>query len=399
MNTRPVLDVIVVGGGAVGASAAAALAQSGFDVALIEPNAPTAAGDDAPLDARVIALSPASTRFVERLGAWPLPAGRAFAYRDMEVRSDDAVLRFGRDLVAEPALGWIVELRALQARLFDAARSRVAAVHAARVSECERGEREARVELDDGTRLRARLVVSAEGGRSSLREAAGVAVDHRDYQSRGIVAHLTTEQPNPGIAFQRFLNGGPLAFLPIDAGRSSLVWTRPESEVDALLALDDASFCAALSEASGRRFGRVMAATARVAFPLRLQLAERFHAERLVLLGDTAHVVHPLAGLGLNLGLIDAAALVDVLVDARERGRDLGSVTTLSRFDSWRRSDTHTAARAIDAIERGFGGDLGRVGSLLSRGLGLVDALAPAKRFFAAAACGDLGRVPRMAQR
>jgi 2-octaprenylphenol hydroxylase len=399
MNTRNLLDVVVVGGGAVGASAAAALAQSGFDVALIEPNAPIAAGDDAPLDARVIALSPASTRFVERLGAWPLAAARAFAYRDMDVRAGDEELRFGRELVAEPALGWIVELRALQARLFDAARSRVAVVHAARVSECARGERDARIVLDDGTRLRARLVVSAEGGRSSLREAAGIAVDTRDYQCRAIVAHLTTEQRNSGVAFQRFLKGGPLAFLPIDDGRSSLVWTRPEAEVEALLALDDAAFCHAVSDASGQRFGRVVATTARVAFPLRLQLAQRFHAERLALLGDTAHVVHPLAGLGLNLGLIDAAALVDVLVDARERGRDLGNVATLSRFDSWRRSDTHTAARAIDAIERGFGGDLGRVGSWLSRGLGLVDVLAPAKRFFAAVACGDIGRVPRMAQR
>jgi 2-octaprenylphenol hydroxylase len=399
MNTRNLLDVVVVGGGAVGASAAAALAQSGFDVALVEPNAPTAARDDAPLDARVIALSPASVRFIERLGAWPLPATRAFAYRDMDVRASDEVLHFGRELVAEPALGWIVELRALQARLFDAARSRVTAVHASRVVECERGEREARLELDDGTRLRARLVVSAEGGRSSLREAAGIGVDTRDYRCRAIVAHLTTERPNPGTAFQRFLKGGPLAFLPIDDGRSSLVWTRPEAEADSLLTLDDAAFCAAVSEASGLRFGRVVASTPRVVFPLRLQLAQRFHAERLVLLGDTAHVVHPLAGLGLNLGLIDAAALVDVLVDARERGRDLGNVATLSRFDSWRRSDTHTAARAIDAIERGFGGDLGRVGQWLSRCLGLVDALTPAKRFFAAAACGDIGRVPRMAQR
>ncbi len=399
MNARKLLDVVVVGGGAVGASAAAALAQSGFDVALVEPNPPVASTDVAPLDARVIALSPASTRFVERIGAWPLSDVRAFAYRDMEVRSGDEVLHFGRDLVAEPALGWIVELRALQARLFDAARSRVAVVHSARVADCERGEREARIELDDGTRLRARLVVSAEGGRSSLRESAGIDVAARDYQCRAVVAHLTTEQPNPGIAFQRFLKGGPLAFLPVDHGRSSLVWTRPEAEVENLFALDDAAFCNVVSEASGHRFGRVVAATARFAFPLRLQLAERFHAERLILLGDTAHVVHPLAGLGLNLGLIDAAALVDVLVDARTRDRDLGSLATLSRLDSWRRSDTHSAARAIDAIERGFGGDLGRVGQWLSRGLGLVDALTPAKRFFAAAACGDIGRVPRMAQR
>ena len=399
MSARGLLDVVVVGGGAAGAAAAAALAQSGFDVALVEPSLPTAAATDAPLDARVIALSPASVRFIDRISAWPLAAGRAFAYRDMEVRSGEEILHFGRDLVAEPALGWIVELRALQAAVFAAARSRVVAVHAARVVRCERSEKEARIELDDGTRLRARLVVAAEGGRSLLREASGIAVDTHDYRCRAIVAHLGTEQPNPGMAFQRFLRGGPLALLPIDGGRSSLVWRRPEAEVDALLALDDAAFCEALSAASERRFGAVVASTPRLAFPLRLQLAQRYFDERLVLLGDTAHVVHPLAGLGLNLGLIDAAALVDVLSDARVRVRDIGAAATLSRYDSWRRSDTHAAARAIDLIERGFSGQLGRVGSLLTRGLGLVDAVTPAKRFFASAACGDLGRVPTLARR
>ena len=398
-SSRGLLDVVVVGGGAVGASAAAALARSGLEVALVEPTPPMPADAGAALDARVVALSPASVRFVERIGAWPLAPDHAFAYRDMEVVAAAETLHFGRELVAEPALGWIVELRALQAALFEAARSRVAAVHAARVVHCERSEREARVELEDGTRLRARLVVSAEGGRSSIRDAAGIESDGRDYAARAIVAHLTTEQPNPGIAFQRFLRGGPIAFLPIDHGRSSLVWTRPTDAVDALLALDDAAFCTTISEASGERFGRVIAASPRFAFPLRLQLAQRYHDTRLVLLGDSAHVVHPLAGLGLNLGLIDAAALVDVLHDARARDRDIGATTTLSRFDSWRRSDTHTAARAIDAIERGFSGEMGRFGDLLTRGLGLVDALTPAKRLFAAAACGDIGRVPTLARR
>jgi 2-octaprenyl-3-methyl-6-methoxy-1,4-benzoquinol hydroxylase/2-octaprenylphenol hydroxylase len=399
MRARGLLDVVVVGAGAVGAGVAAALAQASFDVALVEPHPPAAAPADSPLDPRVIALSPASVRCVERIGAWPLPATRAFAYRDMEVRAQGEVLHFGRELVGEAALGWIVELRALQASLFAAARTRVAAVHASRLVHCERGEHDARLELEDGTRLRTRLVVAAEGGRSSLREAAGIAVDVRDYRARAIVAHLTTERPNPGIAFQRFLPGGPLALLPIDGGRSSLVWTRPEADAEALLALDDAAFCAVVSAASDQRFGVVSATSARHAFPLRLQLAQRYHAHRLVLLGDTAHVVHPLAGLGLNLGLIDAAALVDVLAQARARGRDIGSAGSLSRFDSWRRSDTHAAARAIDAIERGFSGDMGRFGNFLSRGLGLVDQLTPAKRFFAAAACGDIGRVPTLAQR
>ncbi len=397
--TRGLLDVIVVGGGAVGASAAAALAESGFAVVLVEPNAPTEVASDAPLDVRVVAIAPASARFLERIGAWPLPDERAFAYSEMEVWAQAERLQFARALVAEPALGFIVELRALQARLFAAARERVAAVHASAVAHCERGEREARVELADGTRLRARLVVAAEGGRSALREGAGIKVETRDYNARAVVAHLTTEQANPGIAFQRFQRGGPLAFLPIDHGRSSLVFTRPQAEVEALLALDDEAFCSAITEASAARFGRVIAATARFAFPLKLQLAERLHDQRLVLLGDTAHVVHPLAGLGLNLGLIDAAALVDVLVGARDRSRDIGSHNTLSRYDSWRRSDTHTAARAIDAIERGFSGDYGRIGDTLPRGLGLIDTLTPAKRFFAAAACGDVGRVPTMAQR
>ena len=399
VTSRQLFDAIVVGGGAVGASAAAALADAGFSIALVEPKPPEDMTADAPLDARVIALAPASTRFLARVGAWPLAATRAFPYRTMQVCAQAEQLTFSNELVAEPELGWIVELRALQSHLFAAARARVAAVHASSVTHCERGERDARVELADGTRLRARLVIAAEGGHSQLRTEAGIAVSTRDYAASAIVAHLTTEQSNPGIAFQRFLPGGPLALLPIDQGRSSLVFTRPQDEVAGLLALDDEAFCTAISGASGAPFGKVVATTSRHAFPLRLQLAERLHDHRLVLLGDTAHVVHPLAGLGLNLGLIDAAALVDVLGEARDRSRDIGSNNTLSRFTSWRRSDTHTAARAIDAIERGFSGQIGRAGTTLTRGLGLVDLLTPAKRYFAAAACGDIGRVPKLAQR
>lgn len=398
MNEPKRFDVLVVGGGAAGSCAAAALSQRGFAVALVEPEPIAAVELDAPLYSRVVALSPASVRFLERLGAWPLAAGRAFAFRDMEVQSGDHQLSFNHELATESALGWIVELRALQSAVFDVARRTNTRFCPGRVVACRAGAGDATVELADGAVLHARLVVSAEGGKSSLREAAGLNVVTRDYRSRAIVAHLRTEHANFGTAFQRFLPGGPLALLPIDAGRSSLVWTRPEVEALALLELDDAAFCQRVSAASGGRFGRVIDTTARAAFPLRMQLAQRFYAERLALLGDAAHVVHPLAGLGLNLGLIDAAALVDVLVEARIRGRDFGAPTTLSRYDSWRRSDTHAVARLIDVIERGFAKP-GAIERWCSRGLGMVDALVPAKRRIAAAACGNIGRVPSLARR
>lgn len=395
--SRDRCDVLVSGAGAAGAVTALALAKAGFSVTVVETREPPPA--EAALDLRVVALSPASIQLLTRLDLWPLPPGKASPYRTMEVTGSAGTGRLVFDAadIAQPALGAIVEMRALQARAFDALRARVALRVPERITEVRAGDDAIEATLSGGARLRARLLVVAEGEHSGLRESLGITTRGRDYASAGIVCHLATEMPNPGIAFQRFGPGGPLAFLPLAEGHSSLVWTRPQAEVPALMELSDADFAARLLTASAGRFGTVRVASARAAFPLRLALADDVIAARTVLIGDAAHRVHPLAGLGLNLGLQDAGALADVLDAARLRDRDIGGRATLKRYQAWRQSDAEATAGVVDAIERGFrAGDESALPRWLQRGLGWLDAVAPAKTLLARAACGQVGRVPSL---
>lgn len=391
-------DVLISGSGVTGALTALALSAAGLRVAVIERRPPTASAD-AGQNARVVALAPASVRVLQRLGQWPLALGSACSYQQMQVCAGDQSLVFSAATIGESALGWIVDLPGLQRQLWAAIMQQVPVFAPAEIVEIQVDSTQTRVLLDDGRWLRARLLVAAEGGRSGLRERAGIALIERDYHCQGLVARLKTEQPNPGIAFQRFAAGGPLALLPLADGASSLVWTRPQADASALTALPDAAFIGAIEQAGGQRFGKVLSVDSRAAFPLRMALAERSVAERLVLIGDSAHVVHPLAGLGLNLGIWDCAALAEVLGAAQQRGRDLGAVTTLARYAAWRDGDNQIAAHLIDRIERSFSGDASVLSSLARHGLGLVDGSSALKQFFALQATGWGGRVPALARR
>ncbi|MGD9584774.1 MAG: FAD-dependent monooxygenase [Lysobacterales bacterium] len=390
-------DVLVSGSGVVGAVAALGLARAGLEVALIE-RAPAPAAATLPDNRRVVALSPASVRILSALGQWPLPPTAAAAYRQMQVQAGAHQVFFDQAAVGAAALGWIVDLHALQRQLWQALPATVQVYAPARIDRTWIAADTLHAALDDRQELSARLLIAAEGGRSDLRERAGIGVSGRDYQASALTAQVSSASPNPGIAFQRFARGGPLALLPLADGRSSLVWTRPQAEAARLAELCDAEFIAELESAGGDRFGRVDAVAARQAFPLRLQLAERVSAERLLLIGDSAHVVHPLAGLGLNLGMLDAAALIDVVSQARARSRDIGAASTLARYAAWRHGDNLLAARLIDRIEQTFGGAPTALGELAARGLDLADALAPLKHFFARQAAGWGGRVPQLAR-
>jgi 2-octaprenyl-3-methyl-6-methoxy-1,4-benzoquinol hydroxylase/2-octaprenylphenol hydroxylase len=246
------------------------------------------------------------------------------------------------------------------------------------------------LELDagDAASLSARLLVAADGAGSPLRRLAGLDTHGHDYGQRGVVAHVATERPHQHTAWQRFLPGGPLALLPLADGRSSIVWSLPEAEAQRVLALDDAAFCAELGVASDFRLGRVLASTRRAAFPLRLQLADRYQAERLVLLGDAAHAVHPLAGQGVNLGLRDVAELRDTLVDARGAGRDIAAPHVLRRYARRRRSADTLDAWGFDALGRIYAWQAPPLVAARALGVRLVDRLAPLKRRLAAHAAG-----------
>ncbi len=388
MSARGIHDVIVVGAGMVGAALALALARAGFDVAVIEPRAPKPwnARDD--IDLRVVALAPSSIELLGRLDVWKsIRESRVCAYRAMHVWDALAPGELNFDAAAEgrSALGHIVENRLIQSVLWNALgrESRITLHCPSKVAATEATPERRTLTFDDGTIIAAKLVVAADGVDSALREMAGIAVHDRDYGQCAIVAHVATERAHESTAWQRFLPGATLAFLPLADGRSSIVWSVPEAESQRLLALDDAAFCAELGAAFDFRLGRVTAATSRAVFPLRMKLADRYLAPRLVLIGDAAHAVHPLAGQGVNLGLRDVDELGAVLIEARDAKRDFAAESVLRRYERRRRSDNVLSAHAFDAIQRVFGSEVMPVAALRGAGLALVNKIEPLKRVFA----------------
>lgn len=398
-------DVVVAGGGMVGAALAALLTSRPetvrLRVALLEPR-PAAlpeAGDA--LDLRVSALSRASQRLLERTGAWAAVAARcASPYRRMVVwdaadRPDGAgAIRFDAAELAEPDLGHVVENRSAQAALLAVARERGAVLLRSGVEGFEADGRAVVLRTAEGRRLSCALLVGADGHDSAIRAMAGIQTRGWSYAQRGIVAHLACERPHQETAWQRFLPGGPLALLPLADGRVSLVWTVPVSEAETLLALDDAAFGARVTAASSGVLGALAPTTARAGFPLRLLHALDYTRPRLALVGDAAHAVHPLAGQGVNLGFLDAAALVQVLGEALAAGEDIGEHAVLRRYERWRKAENLPAMALMDGLQRLFGSGLPPLAWARRAGLGLVDRAGPVKRGLIRRAMGVAGDVP-----
>ena len=388
----PALDVAVVGGGMAGAAAALALARAGFATALLEARAPQPWDAADEVDLRVVGLAPSSVALLHDLGVWTsIRESRSGPYAHMHVWDSEngAAIDFdaadeGRDL-----LGHIVENSLVQWVLWQALEvAGVRRLCPAEVRACVPREDRVTLELADGEGLPARLVVAADGAASPLREMMGIATRGHDYAQRAVVAHVATERPHGSTAWQRFLPGGPLALLPLADGRSSVVWSLPEAEARRVLMLEDAVFLQELGIASDFRLGRIVSSTRRAAFPLRLQLAESYQAERFVLLGDAAHVVHPLAGQGVNLGLRDVIELRDVLVAARDAGRDFASAHVLRRYARRRRSADTLDARGFDALARIYAWQSPPLVAARGLGVRLLDRLAPLKRRLAEHAAG-----------
>lgn len=381
-------DAAIVGGGIVGAACALALAREGLQVTLIERAEPAPWSADTP-DPRVYAFAPDNAALLDALGVWDaVAAARAQPYRRMRVHdaAGGEELRFDADALAVPQLGWIVENALLQDRLWAAVRASTVTVRCpAAVVALEQEEDSAMLELDDGLRIEARIAIAADGGRSTLRDLAGIATTTEDYAQRGVVAYVASERPHEDTAWQRFLPTGPLAFLPCapwpDAPNvSSIVWTLPEDEALRVLSLDDARFAEELTRAFASRLGACRPLTPRIGFPLRRQLAEAYVAGRVLAMGDAAHVVHPLAGQGVNLGLRDVSALRALVADAQARRVDWAAPHRLARWARARRSDATASAQAFSLINRVFSND--DLPSTLLRGhaLGLAGAIAPLNR-------------------
>jgi 2-polyprenylphenol 6-hydroxylase len=385
-------DVAIVGAGMVGASLALRLAHEGFDVALIESREPPLWNANDEVDLRVVAVAPSSVDFLNRAGAWnAIASSRVSPYRTMRVWDSIAPgeLTFDAADRGEASLGYIVENRLIQSVLWqELQRARIALRVPSKVEATESNADRRALTLDDGTTLNARIVVAADGAESTLRELLRIDTNTRDYGQRAIVAHVKTERAHESTAWQRFLPNATLAFLPLADGRASIVWSVPTNEAERLLVLDDVAFCRELSAAFDFRLGAIEATTKRVAIPLRMRLAKSYIAPRFVLIGDAAHVVHPLAGQGVNLGLRDAAELADILIDARAAKRDFAAEYILRRYERRRRSDDTLSAYAFDTIQRVFGSDFPPLAALRGAGLAIADRIAPIKRQLARHAAG-----------
>jgi 2-octaprenyl-3-methyl-6-methoxy-1,4-benzoquinol hydroxylase len=377
------IDVVVAGGGVVGAACALALARTGLEVALVEGARPLQWRRDRP-DLRVYAFAADNAALLQDLGIWTeVRAARAHPYRRMRVwdAAGGGELAFDADAFGRSELGWIIEHGLLLDRLWAALPGAGVRVHCpARVEALEQvgnGGDCVRLQLDDGMQLQARIAIAADGAQSTLRGLAGLEVDRHDYGQRGVVAYVASERAHEDTAWQRFLPGGPLAFLPCADGSSSIVWTLSDADAERVLALDDESFGRALTQAFDARLGAVRALSPRAAFPLRRQLVRDYVANRVLVLGDAAHVVHPLAGQGVNLGLRDVAALRDGIIAAQRARRAWDAPSRLARWARARKSENALAAHAFDGINRLYGSN--GVAATLLRGplLGLTGRLPP----------------------
>jgi ubiquinone biosynthesis UbiH/UbiF/VisC/COQ6 family hydroxylase len=405
------IDVVVVGGGVTAAVMASLLVArkvvSPERIALVGEMTPLGApAGRAPAlaaadwDLRVFALSPASRRLLDMAGAWPLlPQDRRSDYErmcvwDAQARPDGrGSLRFDCAELGEPSLGSIVEGRALLAASRGAVRAGGVICIESHIGGIAIDESQATIRLIDGRELKSALVIVADGTESPTRRMLGMDIAGHGYGQDALVAHVRTEKPHLRTAWQRFLPTGPLALLPLPDGRSSLVWSMPHSEAVRLQTLDPADFIVALTAASGDVLGACELTTPIASFPLKLQYALRYVQARVALVGDCAHAVHPLAGQGLNLGLMDCAALTAVLEEPAARSH-CGELAVLRRYERWRRSENMLAATALDGLERLFHSGNPLVGRLRMAGLAAVGRLPHLRRELAARAMGTRGDIP-----
>ncbi len=398
-------DVAIVGGGPNGATAAALLARhAGLApgrICLLDTG-PGAAGDDG---LRVIALSRASECVLRQAGAWErIPAAACCAYERMRVwhasvpADGGEALLFDAAELAEPNLGYIIENRAVASASLAAFGAAGGVVRAGQVQGIASDA--AGITLDvDGAPLRARLVVAADGARSAVRGWLGLPVQVQDYHQLALVARVATARPHQATAWQRFLPGGTLAFLPLAGGECSIVWSVPESEGKVLVSLGRTDFEARLTSASDGVLGGCRVSAGPVALPLRRLLAQGMTGPRVALLGDAAHVIHPLAGQGANLGLLDAAALAGALAQAGAEREDPGAARVLRGYEQQRLAHDALVSGAMSAIKTLFARGPGPSGWLAARLLGAAGAIGPLRRELARHAMGLAGELPPLARR
>ena len=401
IDTTSKTDILIAGGGLAGLSLAIALRQGSggaLSVVVADPAMNRASGD-----LRASAIAAAARRLFETIGVWSAIADKAQPMLDMVVtdsKLDHAMrpsfLTFDGEIAPGEPFAHMIENGPMVAALLDKARAEGVDLRPVAVSRFAHEPARVTAHLSDGTSIGTRLLVAADGARSQIREQAGIANYGWNYDQSGIVTTVAHEREHHGRAEEHFLPAGPFAILPLTGKRSSIVWTEAKDDAERIVALPDAEFHDELEKRFGLHLGEIEVIAPRRAYPLGLYVARSFIAERIALIGDAAHVIHPIAGQGLNMGLRDVAALAEAVIDGARLGIDVGAVTVLERYQRWRRFDTMAMGVATDGLNRLFSNNSDALRLIRDMGLGVVDRLPNLKSFFIREAAGITGDVPKL---
>jgi len=400
-NLQQEFDVIVVGGGMVGAAIACGLGGSALKVAVIEAQAPLPFAPEQAHDLRVSALSIASRKILESVGAWDGVVARRYCpFRRMRVWENSGDTMFDSGDIRFPELGYIVENRVTQLALLErlADFENVSVLMPQAIDKILYDGCSSRLQLTDGVELHARLLVAADGGHSKVRQAVGLGVTSWDYNQHALVLYVETDYPQQDITWQRFVPSGPQAFLPLTGNFASLVWYHSPDEVRRLKALPFDALQQELTAAFPECLGNIKRIVAVGSFPLRRQHAQHYVKPGVALAGDAAHMINPLAGQGVNIGLLDAAALAEVLVDAVHAGRDIADVSVLKRYEAMRRNENLKMMTVMDVFYQSFSNDIMPIKFIRNIGLGLAQRLSPVRKKVMKAAMGLEGQLPKLAR-
>ncbi len=399
-------DIIIVGGGLNGPALALALAQNGHSVRVIDA-LPVAAREDDSFDGRGYALALASQKLLVQLGIWRDVADHSQPMNEIKVSdggpgrvTSPFFLHFDHTEIEEGPMGYMVEDRYLRRALMSAVDAHEAiTVHNDCRVVAQAADRDCiSVTLDTGETFEATLLVGADGRASGTCARAGIKRSGWDYGQTALVCALEHDLPHGGIAHQHFMPAGPLAILPLPGNQSSIVWSERTARAKEIHQMDDAGFLAALRPSFGDFLGDIRLVGKRFTYPLNLTIANSFIADRMALVGDAAHGMHPIAGQGLNAGLRDVAALAEVLTEAKRRGENIASPLVLERYQQWRRFDTATLASATDVFNRLFSNDNPLLRAGRDLGMGLVNSVPALRRNFMREAAGLTGDLPRLLQ-
>jgi 2-octaprenylphenol hydroxylase len=397
-------DIIIVGGGMVGMTIACALArQTSLSICIIEASDKQPDWHAEKYYPRVSAIALSSVRIFKSLDVWQsICEKRISPFVGIQVWDGlgKGEISFNSADIAESVLGYIIENDVIQSSLHEKIKqsAQIDLMTGAKLEYFEQSNEQVKLTFADGNIVQGKLAIAADGASSWLRQQADIEIKRNSYKQRAIVTTVKTMLPHRCIARQVFLESGPLAFLPLqEAHTSSIVWSLPDAEAEKILALDDDAFMQQLTEAFAYKLGEVIQIQKRFAFPLQKQHATTYFNNRVVLAGDAAHTVHPLAGQGVNMGLLDAASLVDVLVDAANKNRDIAARHILRRYERWRKADNAWMLTGVDVIKNLFASDKHTIQAIRSHGLSITNDLPIIRNVFTAHAVGDRGGLPTLA--